>query len=286
MESGASLLPHRSIVEIKGPDALSFLQGLVTNDVERAVTGQAVYAALLTPQGKVVTDFMIVAVDGGYWLDCAASSASDLAARLKKYKLRAKVEIADKSGELAVAALDESKAIAGEVVAFADPRLAALGWRIIGRRAGLEAALQAAGYRMAPVADCERRRIALGVPDSADIVPETTFPLDCNFEELNGVDFKKGCYVGQELTARMKHRASARKRFLPVSADVELPAPGTTVTLGEAPIGELKSSIDRQGLALIRLDRLGEAKEAVADGVIIRIGAPAYPLNLSQGDPS
>src|ERR1700687_999701 len=134
MESGASLLPHRSIVEIKGPDALSFLQGLVTNDVERAASGKAVYAALLTPQGKIVTDFMMVAVDGGYWLDCAAPYAADLTARLKKYKLRAKVEIADKSGELAVAALDEGKAIAGEVVAIADPRLAPLGWAATGRR--------------------------------------------------------------------------------------------------------------------------------------------------------
>ena len=284
MELNAFLLPHRGIVEVKGPDALSFLQGLVTNDVERAVAGNAIYAALLTPQGKIVTEFMIVAVEGGYWLDCPASAAADLAARLGKYKLRAKVEIADRSVELAVAALDQGRTIAGEIVAFADPRLAALGWRAVGRRDGLEAALRAASYRLAPTAEYERRRIALGVPDSADIVPETAFPLDCNFEELNGVDFKKGCYVGQELTARMKHRASARKRFLPVSADVELPAPGTNVTLGEAPIGEMKSSVDRQGLALIRLDRLGEAKEAMADGVIIRIDTPAYPLILSQGE--
>jgi len=161
MESGASLLPQRGIVEIKGPDALSFLQGLVTNDVDRAAGGQAAYAALLTPQGKIVTEFIIVAVDGGYWLDCAASSAGDLTARLKKYKLRAKVEISDKSGELAVAAFEESKAIAGDPVVFADPRLAALGSRAIGPRAELEAALQAAGYRVTPVADYDRRRIAL-----------------------------------------------------------------------------------------------------------------------------
>ena len=188
--------------------------------------------------------------------------------------------------ELGVAALDDGKAIAGDFVCFADPRLAALGSRVIGRRDRLEAALVAAGYEIAPLKDYEQKRIVLGVPDTSDITPETLFALDCNFEELHGVDFKKGCYVGQELTARMKHRASARKRFLPVSADVELPAPGTNVTLGEAPIGELKSSINRQGLALIRLDRLGEATEAVADGVIVRIGTPAYPLILPQGENS
>lgn len=286
MESLAFLLTQRGVIEVKGPDALSFLQGLVTNDVERAAGGRAVYAALLTPQGKIVADFIIAPFKGGYWLDCAASYAADLTARLKKYRLRAKVEIADRSAELAVAALCPGQAMAGDAVSFPDPRLAALGWRVIDRRSGLEAALGTAGYRVVRVEAYERRRLVLGVPDSTDIAPETLFPLDCNFEELNGVDFKKGCYVGQELTARMKHRASARKRFLPVDADVELPAPGTSVTIGEAPVGELKSSIDRQGLALIRLDRLGAAKEAVADGVVIRVGAPAYPLILSQGDNS
>ena len=286
MERGAFLLAHRGIVEVKGPDALGFVQGLVTNDVEGAADGRAVYAALLTPQGKIVIDFIIVPVAGGYWLDCPASNAADLAARLKKYKLRAKVEIADRASELAVAVLDEGKPIDEGVVVYADPRLAALGWRAIGRRNNLEEMVRAAGYRVAPPVDYELRRVTLGVPDSVDIPPETAFPLDCNFEELHGVDFKKGCYVGQELTARMKHRATARKRFLPISADVELPPAGTSVTLGGAPIGELKSSVDRQGLALIRLDRVGEAKEAHADGVIIRIGVPAYPLILPQGDNS
>ncbi len=285
MDLSAYLLPHRGIVEVKGPDALTFLQGLVTNDVERAGPGSAIYAALLTPQGKVVTDFILAAVDGGYWLDCAKARADDLASRLKKYRLRAKVDIRDRADELAVAALDEGPAPAS-VVSFPDPRLASLGRRAIAGPGELDAALRLAGYRIAPVAEYERRRLTLGVPDTSDIPPETFFPLDCNFEELHGVDFKKGCYVGQELTARMKHRATARKRFFPVSADVELPPSGTNVTLGEAPVGELKSSLDRQGIAIMRLDRLGEAKEAVADGVIIRIGAPAYPLILSQGEQS
>lgn len=287
MEHGAFLLSRRGVVEVKGPDAGAFLQGLVTNDVDNASAGKAIYAALLTPQGKIIADFMIAAVDGGYWLDSAATAAADLAARLKKYRLRAKVEITDRSHDLAVAAIEDGgSSIGAGAINFADPRLPALGLRVIGQRGGLEAALVAAGYRVWPEAEYERRRIVLGVPDSTDIPPETAFPLDCNFEELHGVDFKKGCYIGQELTARMKHRATARKRFLPVSADTVLPAANTNVTLGGLAIGEMKSSLDRHGLASIRLDRLGEAKEAQADGVTIRIDAPAYPLILPQGDNS
>ena len=286
MERAAFLLSHRGVVEVKGPDALSFLQGLVTNDVERAVDGCAVYAALLTPQGKVIVDFIIAAAEGGYWLDCAGERAGDLAARLKKYKLRAKVEVADRSSELGVAAVDDEAKGLSEAVVFPDPRLAALGWRAIGARGALEAALGRAGYRLAPDSDYDERRIELGVPDGGDIPAETAFPLDCNFEELHGVDFKKGCYVGQELTARMKHRATARKRIVPVSADVELPLPGTNITLAGAPIGEMRAARDRRGLATIRLDRLGDATEADADGVAIRIGTPAYPLILPHGDGS
>jgi folate-binding protein YgfZ len=285
MERTAFLLPHRGVVEVKGPDALSFLQNLVTNDVEQAAPGQAVYAALLTPQGKLIVDFIIARTEGGYLLDCPAARAADLAARLKKYKLRAKVDIADRSEELGIAAIGDAKGLAG-MIAFADPRLALLGWRAIARQDELERELNSAGFQLLPAADYEERRIELGVPESSDLEPESAFPLDCNFEELHGVDFKKGCYVGQELTARMKHRATARKRILPVEADVELPPVGTSVALAGVPIGELRASLDRHGLAVIRLDRLGAAKEADADGVVIRIGAPAYPLILPQGDNS
>ncbi len=283
MDRAAFLLPQRGVVEVKGPDALSFLQGLVTTDVAQATAGHAVYAALLTPQGKIIADFIIAATNGGYWLDCSAAASADLAARLKKYRLRAKVEVADRSAELAIAALSADAQIPGAVV-FSDPRLAALGWRIIGPCTDLEAGLRSDGFAMQPSDDYDLRRLELGVPDAGDIEPESAFPLDCNFEELHGVDFKKGCYVGQELTARMKHRATARKRILPVNADVELPAAGTAITLHGAPIGELRSSLDRHGLALIRLDRLNGATEAEADGAIIRIGSPAYPLILPHGE--
>ena len=266
MSFPATHLKDRAVVEVLGPDAATFLQGLVTNDVTQAGAGRAVYAALLTPQGKIICDFLIVPAEGGFHLDCARAHAADLATRLKKYKLRAKVTIAERS-DLAVVASPEP--LPGTC---ADPRLAALGFRKITTAPppeGDEAAYHA-------------HRIALGVPDSADLPSETLFPLDCNFEELHGVDFDKGCYVGQELTARMKHRATARRRILPVAAASALPPAGTPLSLGAAEIGELRGSIGASGLAIIRLDRLGDAKEATAAGITVRIGRPAYPLILGE----
>lgn len=260
-------LKNRGVVEVVGPDAASFLQGLITNDIARAAGGRAIYAALLTPQGKIIHDFLVVAVAEGYRLDCARASAADLASRLKKYKLRAKVTVSDRSADLAIVA---SAAPLGGV-GFQDPRLDALGYRAIVPAAEASALPGDEAY--------QARRIALGVPESVvDIPPETLFPLDCNFEELHGVDFDKGCYVGQELTARMKHRATARRRMLPVSADAALPAAGGVLKIGASEIGELRGSIGGHGLALVRLDRLGETSTAEVDGVAVRIGRPAYAL--------
>lgn len=282
MPSVAYALPQRGFVEVKGPDAAVFLQGLITNDVGRADGNTVVYAALLTPQGKVIGDFLIVGTDDGYLLDCVGARAADLTARLKKYKLRAKVEVADRSADFEVYAVTGDAKIDS---AIADPRFEGLGRRVVGSRGTVEAKLKAAGATIEDADAYAAFRMQLGVPDSeTDIPPESLFPLDCNFEELHGVDFKKGCYVGQELTARMKHRATARKRLLPVSAVVELPAPGTRVTVGATEVGEMRGSLDRNGLALIRLDRLHGATEALADGVTLTIGMPAYPLILPQGD--
>jgi hypothetical protein len=266
MSFPATHLTDRAVLEVLGPDATSFLQDLVTNDVTRAAGGRAVYAALLTPQGKIIYDFLIVPTEGGFRLDCAKASAPDLAARLTKYKLRAKVTIAERA-DLAVVASPGSL-----TDAYADPRLAALGFRTI--TTAPPTSDEAAAYHA--------HRIALGVPDSIDIPPETLFPLDCNFEELQGVDFDKGCYVGQELTARMKHRATARRRILPVAAETPLPPAGTPLTLGATEIGELRGSIGANGLAIVRLDRLGNATEATAAGVAVRVGRPAYPLILGE----
>jgi folate-binding protein YgfZ len=278
----AVVLTDRGIVEVAGAEATSFLQGLVTNDVTRAVPGRAVYAALLTPQGKIIYDFLIAASADGFLIDCAKAHAADLAARLKKYRLRAKVTIQDRSAEFAVVALPEVPPDA-TVVAFVDPRLAAIGARAIVPVAALESWVRAHALNLRDKGVYDERRITLGVPDAADIPPETYFPLDCNFEELNGVDFDKGCYVGQELTARMKHRATARRRILPVAANTLLPVSGTPVTLNGVEIGELRAVHGSHGLALVRLDRLGEAEEATAGGATIHISKPSYPLILATG---
>lgn len=278
----AIVLRDRGIVEITGPDAASFLQGLITNDVAKVDAKTSIYAALLTPQGKVIYDFLIFAAPAGFFLDCVRAYAGDLAERLKKYKLRAKISVADRSGDFAVVALASNGPALSATV---DPRLKQLGRRTILPAADAEIELRAAGYVLKPEADYQAQRLVLGVPDAAcDIPPETFFPLDCNFEELNGVDFTKGCYVGQELTARMKHRATARKRFLPVSAASTLPPAGTALKLDGAEIGELRGAIGTTGMALVRLDRLGNATEASGEGVTVNIGRPSYPIILAKED--
>ncbi len=265
-----TILADRGIVEVSGPQARLFLQGLVTNDVASLAPSSARYAALLTPQGKIICDFIIMATPEALLLDCARIHAADLALRLKKYRLRAKVDITDRSGDLAVHVSPEPS-----TSSIPDPRLQALGHRSI--------APPATGQEGNPE-DYNTRRLELGVPDSGtDIPPETFFPLDCNFEELNAIDFNKGCYVGQELTSRMKHRATARRRMLPVSATGALPPPGTAVKIGDSDIGEMRGSLGNRGMALIRLDRLGNATHATADSMPIAIGRPAYPLILAQG---
>ncbi|MCE9523473.1 MAG: folate-binding protein [Alphaproteobacteria bacterium] len=286
-EAYAIVLKDRGIVEVAGSDAASFLQGLITNDISKVGGASGIYAALLTPQGKIIYDFLISATPDGYLLDVVAAYASDLANRLKKYKLRAKVTVADRSAERIVVALPPGKParLPEPNILIADPRLPELGHRAILTATTAEADFRACGFDLKPQSEYTTLRLSLGVPDAAvDIPPETLFPLDCNFEELHGVDFTKGCYVGQELTSRMKHRASARRRLLPVSAASSLPAAGTLLKLHGIDIGELRGTFATKGMASIRLDRLGNAKEANADGIAVEIGRPFYPLILTAGN--
>ena len=276
-----AILHDRSIVEVSGPESRPFLQGLVTNDVMRVSALTSVYAALLTPQGKIIYDFLLAGAPDGVRLDCHKDHAAELIARLKKYRLRAKLAITDASAGLAVVALPSPAPSA-----VADPRLAALGYRAIIPNSELETWTQSLGIVLGNDTGYHEARIKLGVPDSrSDIPPETCFPLDCNFEELHGVDFNKGCYVGQELTSRMKHRATARRRMMPVSALTRLPAAGTPLRNGTIEIGEMRGSIHNNGLALIRLDRLASTSEVTIDGTIIHIGRPAYSLILTGAEP-
>lgn len=277
-------LADRALLQLSGPDAAEFLNALVSNDV----AGQpgpdglppAAYAALLTPQGKFLHDFLIVTLnDGRLLLDVAAERRADLKRRLTLYRLRAKVEIAELdgwsgyalfgSGQMPVA---PARPEAGGGVLFTDPRLPALGWRLW-LPPGVEPeqpVVNASAY--------EEHRIALGVPDGArDIEVDKGLLLENHFEALHGVDFRKGCYIGQELTARTKYRGLLKKQLYRIEAqdpDKTLPAIGTPITANGQEVGALRTSIDGQGLALLRLDAVDQPLDAA--GVALRAHRPDY----------
>lgn len=267
-EASFALLDDRSILAVSGADRRIFLQGLVSNDVEKVGPEQACYAALLTAQGKYLHDFMMIELGGEIWLEAEARRLSDLKRRLSIYRLRAKAAL-DERPELAVAAVfgEGARAAMGlseqpgaarpfaSGVAFVDPRLAALGVRCILPRTDLRSALEGVGLAEADFPAYDRLRLELGVPDgSRDLVPEKSILLEAGFDELNGVDWQKGCYVGQELTARTKYRGLIKKRLMPVEIDGPAPAPGTIVTADGREIGEMRSSRDGLGLALLRIE--------------------------------
>lgn len=301
--TGALFIPlaDRAVLHLTGADVRTFLQGIVTNDVTRVSPARAIYAALLTPQGKFLFDFFIAeGPDGGLLLDCAGDRAEALGKRLSLYKLRADVAVDRASGMGVAALIDGSLPGAPESgpgaawrldggIAFHDPRLARLGQRAIAPTAALEAL--AAGLARGTAEDYDRHRLALGVPESGrDIEPEQSFALESNLEELNGVDFHKGCYVGQELTARTKHRGTVRKRILPVRVTGPLPAPGTAVTADGSEIGHVCSGRGTRALALLRLDRYASARAAgstlTADGATLELDPPdwlAHVLSARAG---
>jgi len=271
-----ALLPDRGVLRLAGADVRAFLQGLITSDVDRLDRSGALYGGLLSPQGKILFEFFMVADGEAVLVDCAAAAAADLARRLAFYKLRAKVEIADLGATHAVAAL--WRADGGEVaapsgvIAFADPRLAAMGLRLIGERTALSA--------LAPAdpADYHRHRMAHGLADSAEIGSGELFPHEGNLDQFGGVDFAKGCYVGQEVVSRTEHRGTARKRIVPVSG-AKL-GPEMAITAAGKTIGTVLSAKDGQALALVRLDRAGQALEAgtvlEADGGPVTLHRPAW----------
>jgi folate-binding protein YgfZ len=277
-----AILPDRGVISITGEDATPFIHGLVTQNIENLKPGTATYTALLTPQGKVLFDFLVLRHEGGYLLDCARASLADLNRRLGFYKLRSKVEIADKSDELAVAAVwdapGEAAAPSGGHV-FSDPRAEGLGQRLIAPADKLRAAAEKAGWTLAEPADYDAHRIAQGVPEGLkDYESGEVFAHDACIDQLGGVDFYKGCYVGQEVVSRMHHRGTARKRFVAVRGK-GLPEPGAAVTAGSTNLGKLTSVAGGRGLALLRIDRAGQA---LARGEAIKAGD--IPVELVRPD--
>jgi len=253
----AILIEDRGVIEVSGEDAAKFLHNLVTNDIASLKAGDARFAALLTPQGKILFDFVVFALgEGRFLLDCPLSLAADLHKRLGMYKLRAKIAVANLSGALEVVAFpDASSRPEVEAVALApDPRAQALGWRAIAEKGKIPATAAREDY--------ERRRIRAGVPlGGVDFAYSDAFPHEADMDLFAGLDFKKGCYVGQEVVSRMKHRNLVRKRVTPYRAAGGAPAPGQSIRAGEIEIGITGSAIGEEGLALIRLDRLADAKD-------------------------
>ncbi|MFQ5971103.1 MAG: YgfZ/GcvT domain-containing protein [Alphaproteobacteria bacterium] len=273
-EKAYTLLDSRGLVAVGGEAARPFLQGLISQDIDKVDEAHAAYGALLTPQGKYLHDFFITEASGALLLDCEAARAEDLAARLGRYKLRAKVTIEVDPGRLAVAAafgpdaaaaldLADDPGAARPVeggVAYVDPRLAALGCRVVLPRPRLVEVLEGAGFAATGFDGYDALRLALGVPDgSRDLELEKSILLESNFEELNGVDWRKGCFVGQELTARTKYRGLVKKRLTPVAIEGPTPEPGTEITAGGKTVGVMRSCLGGRGIALLRVEALEQA---------------------------
>ena len=276
----AALLPDRGVVKVSGEDARNFLNGLVTTDLALLRPGLGRFGALLTPQGKITVDFLITEAPaghgGGFLLDCPRALAPGLADKLGFYKLRAKVAVENLSDSFGVLAAWDGEPAMKPDLAFADPRNAALGWRIL---APEELAQQVADLIGADLVDSsayDAHRIAAGVPRGGlDFIYGDAFPHETNMDRLHGVDFDKGCYVGQEVVSRMQHRGTARTRTVRILLEDFSPEPGATILAGDRVIGTLGSTAAPNGLALIRIDR---AADALAAGIPLTSGGLAIRL--------
>jgi folate-binding protein YgfZ len=273
----ATFLLDRGVLRVTGADAHKLLQGVITNNLDKAKDGAAIHAGLLTPQGKILFDFFVVAEGDGFLIEGAKDKLAELAKRLGFYRLRAQVEIAEAPEVGVAAAWGGAPNIPEGAIAFADPRLPEMGTRIL-----LPASVDVAslGCAEAQEADYHAMRIRLGVPEGGrDYAFDDTFPHEALFDQLNGVDFKKGCFVGQEVVARMQHRGTTRKRVVPVEGDAPLKT-GVEVEAEALPIGQIGSVDGVHGLALLRLDRAetaaAQGKPLTAGSVTITPHRPAF----------
>ena len=254
-------LDNRALVRVAGEDWRPFLHNLLTHDVEALAAGELRFAALLTPQGKFLHDLFVLAGEDGGWLDVQASHREALLKRLGLYRLRAKVTIEPAEGGV-FAQWDATEPGAGWA---ADPRLPQLGFRAIAADEPVNATAD----------DYDAHRLALGVPDPARDCDERTFPIEADFDLLDGIDFRKGCFIGQETTSRMKRRGTIKSRMLPIAFDGPPPPPGAEVLAGSLRAGEVLSGRDGRAMALLRLDRIADAQLTV-DGRPVRVDPPAW----------
>ena len=274
------MLPDRGLVAVAGADVRPFLQGLISQDIAKVSDAHAAYGALLTPQGKFLHDFFVLQIGDTLYLECEAARADDLATRLGRYKLRAQVALSVASDRFAIAAVigPESNAALGlpatagaarpldDGVGFVDPRLAAMGCRVTLPGPTAAASLAALGLTTADHTAYERQRLELGLADgSRDLEVEKSTLLESNFDELNGLDWDKGCYMGQELTARTKYRGLVKRRLWPIAIAGPPPPPGTPVTADDKPVGTMRTAAGDIGLALLR-------REAIDGDLVLTAG--------------
>lgn len=279
-KAGFVQLEDRGVLEIAGEDARTFLQGLISNDVDKVAPDKVIYAAFLTPQGKYLHDFFVAELGGALLLDCERERLSDLKRRLGMYRLRSKLTLTDRTEDFAVAAVigdgvADTIGLPGEQagaavpfadgIAYVDSRLPAMGVRMFVPRQSAAAALADTGLAALGQADYDQRRIRFGLPDgSRDMDTEKAILLENGFDELSGIDWSKGCFLGQELTARTKYRGLIKKRLVPVDVEGPLPPSGTPVVLEGKEIGEIRSGSGDVAVALIRLTALEQAETAGA----------------------
>ena len=294
----AALLPDRGVIKVAGDGARNFLHGLVTADMLKLAPGAARFCALLTPQGKIIADFIAVEASsssgGGFLLDTPRAIVATLVEKLNLYKLRAKVLVEDLSATLGVLAAwdgqNSTPAPAAKYgLRYADPRLPALGLRVMMPPHLTAAAAAELGAALTAASDYDAHRIALGVPQGGiDFKYGDAFPHETDMDQLGGVDFAKGCYVGQEVVSRMEHRGTARTRAVPVRYDGAAPQAGAAITAGARPVGTLGSVANGYGVALVRLDRAAEALShgdaLAADGVPIRLVKPDWARFAFPGE--
>jgi tRNA-modifying protein YgfZ len=291
-------LPSRALIAVSGPDWRDFLQGLITQDVETLQPGEARFGALLTPQGRLLYDLFVVGREDGCWLDVLAEHRAAILQRLTMYRLRAKVALEADETPVSILFPTEPLPLAGRGWGggagsdglnsqqspplptlspqggegfVADPRLAQLGWRGYG-------ASPPPGAVITDEAAREAQKLALGVPGPADWGSDRTYPIEANFDLLNGIDFKKGCFVGQETTSRMKRRGQIKSRMLPIAFDGPSPAPGAEVLAGELRAGEVTSAGEGRAIVLMRLDRAA-AGGLTMDGRPVRLERPSWFLD-------
>jgi hypothetical protein len=281
----AALLPDRGVVKVVGDDARQFLNGLLSADIGKMTPESPRFAALLTPQGKIIVDCIVAeapaADGGGFFLDCPRALSPELVGKLNFYKLRAKVIAEDLSEVLGVLAIWDGAGTSEYGLSYPDPRLPELGQRIMLPPHLAREATAELGAELVEASAYEVHRIALGVPRGGlDFVYGDAFPHETDMDQLHGVDFAKGCYVGQEVVSRIEHRGSARKRIVPISADGFAPEAGMPVMAGDKLIGIMGSGTGAQGLAMLRLDYMSDAQASgiplVAGGVTIRARKPQW----------